>query len=338
VQAALDAMVALKLEPEKNAEDMELFKRYRSAGYPTLLFATADGEELDRLGDFLSADEFLAVIERIKAGDTHAARLARLDQNPGSFELFEPVYEGLMVREDFSQIYSQVAAFQRANPDLDPDPSMPLLQKTYMRQHDWLYGGAARVFHNNWEGIPEIEAPLAAPSLMALLEESPAEMPHADQAERLRNARADDAVMILGMMAGDELSSHLLFSNANFAFDNGRYDLAVDLYEKWFDKVESPHPGDVNLAAWNLFLCRRDLDQAIAMARFAYSLDNGPGVADTLAQLLYSTGEVEQAIEIERKAAAEAGGGEAEGYAAVVARMEAGEDMVDQPDFETYPN
>jgi len=331
-------MVALKLEPEKNTEDMELFKRYRSNGYPTILFATSDGEELDRFGDFMPADEFLAVIDRIRAGDTFAARLGRLDEAPGNLEFFRPVYDGLMVRGDYPQTYARIAAFQAANPDLDPDPSAPLLQQTLMTQHGWLYRGAAQLYNHDWEDIPVIEEPLAAPSLMTLLAESVAEVPHAEQAERLRQACYDDAGIILEMMSEEGPSPDLLFTNATFAFDNGHYDDAVTLYIQWFDTAEDPHPGNVNLAAWNLFLSRRDLEQAVAMARSAYAHDSGPSVADTLAQLLYVTGAVDEGIEIEKRAAAEADGKEAEGYAAVVTRMEAGEDLVDRPEFESYPN
>jgi hypothetical protein len=329
VQAALDEMVALKLEPQKNAADKELFQHFRSTGYPTLLFLTPEGEELDRFDDFMPPDDFLATIDRIKKGDTFAARLARLDEDPGNFALLELVYEGLMVRYDFPQVFSRIAAFRAANPDLEPDPSTSLLQKTYMRQHSWLYRGAGSFYRNDWEGeIPEIREPLAAPSLMELLEENLPEMPRADQAERLRQARSDDAAMILEMTAGLDLPPDLLFANADFAFDNGLYELATSLYNEWFDTAEDPHPGDLNQAAWNLYLCRRDLVQAITIARAAYALDSGPSVADTLAQLLYVTG----------AAAAEAEGEEAEGYAEVVKRMEAGEDMVDRPQFDTYPD
>jgi hypothetical protein len=73
------------------------------------------------------------------------------------------------------------------------------------------------------------------------------------------------------------------------------------------------------------------------MVSTAYALDSGPSVADTLGQLLYVTGAVDEAVEIEQKAAAEADGEEAKGYAEVVKRMEAGEDMVDRPRFDTYP-
>jgi tetratricopeptide (TPR) repeat protein len=326
-------MVALKLEPRKNGADKELFKRFRATGYPTLLFLTSDGEELDRFGDFMPPDDFLATIDRIRKGDTFAARLARLDENPGSFELLELVHEGLMVREDFPGIFARISAFQATNPDLDPDPSMPLLQKTYMRQHSWLYWGAGSFYRNDWEGeIPEIKEPLATPSLMALLEENLPEMPRAEQAERLRQARSADAGMILEMMAGTDLPPDLLFSNADFAFDNGFYDRAADLYKKWFDTVEDPNSGDLNQAAWSLFLSRRDLDQAIAIARAAYALDSGPSVADTLAQLLFVTGSIDEAIEIEQKAAAED-----EDCAEVVKRMEKGEEMTDRPQFDTYP-
>jgi tetratricopeptide (TPR) repeat protein len=331
-------MVALKLEPSKDEADKELFEHFRATGYPTLLFLNPDGEELDRFGDFMPPDDFLGAIDRIESGDTFFARVARLDQDPGNFALLEVAHEGLMVREDFPGIFSRISAFQAANPELDPDPSVQLLQKTYIRQHSWLYRGAGYFYRNDWEGeIPEIEEPLAAPSLMALLEEGLPEMPRADQAQRLRQARFNDAATILEMNADQDISPDLRLSNAEFAFENGHYDLAADLYTKWFETVQNPHPGNLNQAAWNLFLSRRELERAITIARAAYALDSGPSVADTLAQLLFVTGSVDEAIEIERRAAAEAEGGEAEGYTAVVVRMKAGEDMIDRPQFDTYP-
>jgi thioredoxin-related protein len=87
VQAALDEMVALKLEPQKNAADKELFQHFRSTGYPTLLFLTPEGEELDRFDDFMPPDDFLATIDRIKKGDTFAALRslgARVRRSDGS--------------------------------------------------------------------------------------------------------------------------------------------------------------------------------------------------------------------------------------------------------------
>jgi tetratricopeptide (TPR) repeat protein len=332
-------MVALKLVPRKNEADKELFQRFRATGYPTLLFLTPDGEELDRFGDFMPPEDFLAAIDRIEAGDTFFARLARLNENPGNLELLELVHEGLMVREDFPEVFSRISAFQAANPQLNPDPSLPLLQESLMYQHSWLYWGAGSFYRNHWEDeIPEIEEPLAAPSLMALIEEKLPEMPRADQAERLRLARSDDAEEILDMMSDVNLSPDVMFSNARFAFDNGFYDRAADLYAKWFETVEDPPAGDLNQAAWNLFLSRTDLEQATVIARAAYALDPGPSVADTLARLLYVTGSTEEAIEIEHKAAAEAEGEEAEGYAEVVERMQMGEDMVDRPRFDSYPD
>ena len=332
-------MVALRFEPQEDDTGKELFQRYHASGYPTLIFLTADGEELDRFGVFMPPDEFLAAIDRIKRGDTFFARLARLDQDPGSLELLRLVYDGLMLRDDYPQVYSCISAFQAANPGLDPDPSVPLLQDALMRQHSWLYNGAAHFYRNDWaDEIPEIEEPRAAPSLMALLEESLNEMPKTEQAEKLRQARADDAATILGMMSVHDLPPNRLFWNAEFAFDNGHYDLAVGLYERWYKAVQDPFPGDLNQAAWNLCLARRDLEQAIDMARAAYTLDPGPSVADTLAQLLYVTGSRDEAIELEQRAAAEAEGRASEEYAEVAARMKAGDDMVDRPRFDSYPD
>jgi hypothetical protein len=80
-------MVALKLVPRENDAAKELFRRFRLTGYPTLLFLTANGEELDRFGDFMPPDDFLAAIDRIRQGDTFAARLARLDETPGDLRV-----------------------------------------------------------------------------------------------------------------------------------------------------------------------------------------------------------------------------------------------------------
>jgi hypothetical protein len=73
------------------------------------------------------------------------------------------------------------------------------------------------------------------------------------------------------------------------------------------------------------------------MARTAYSLDPSADIADTLARLLYISGESTEAIEYEKKAVKLAEGGRADGYREVVDKMTAGLELDDKPAFETYP-
>ena len=73
------------------------------------------------------------------------------------------------------------------------------------------------------------------------------------------------------------------------------------------------------------------------MARKAYELDPSPDIADTLARLLYVSGEPVEAVELERSAAAAAQGGRAEQYLEVADKMQKLLDLDDRPAFEDYP-
>ncbi len=81
----------------------------------------------------------------------------------------------------------------------------------------------------------------------------------------------------------------------------------------------------------------RENQAAIAMAQEAYDVDREPGVGDTLARLLYVDGKVDEAIEIETRAADGSDGRSAEEFAAVVEMMRSGEDLGDRPSFEDFP-
>jgi hypothetical protein len=62
-----------------------------------------------------------------------------------------------------------------------------------------------------------------------------------------------------------------------------------------------------------------------------------PETADTLARLLYVSGSIDQAVDLEVRAAKQAGGARGESYLEVARRMEAGEKLGDSPSFSTYP-
>ncbi len=73
------------------------------------------------------------------------------------------------------------------------------------------------------------------------------------------------------------------------------------------------------------------------MAQEAYDVEREADVGDTLARLLYVDGKVDQAIEIEIRAAEKSDGRAAEEFTATVEKMRTGEDLGDRPGFEDFP-
>lgn len=70
VRAALDGVVALKLDAERGGKS--LAARYGVDSYPTIVFTDGDGEEVDRIRGYLPPGEFIAESRRIRGGDTLA--------------------------------------------------------------------------------------------------------------------------------------------------------------------------------------------------------------------------------------------------------------------------
>jgi hypothetical protein len=110
------------------------------------------------------------------------------------------------------------------------------------------------------------------------------------------------------------------------------------VYERWFREVGETADADLlNTAAWQLYLTRKSLDTSIRMARAAYQKNPTADIADTLARVLYVSGEVEEAIDLERRAAARANEIDVEFFRTGLERMEQGRELGDRPAFESYP-
>jgi hypothetical protein len=73
------------------------------------------------------------------------------------------------------------------------------------------------------------------------------------------------------------------------------------------------------------------------MVRRAWVLSPSAETADILAWLLYVTGEVVEAIAMERLAVERVDPTMAAGYREALGRMEAGQELGDRPGFELYP-
>ncbi len=331
-------MVSVKLAPSKSEEAEALREQFKVPGYPTMLFLNTDGAELDRLMGFMTPSELLTEIARIESGDTFAAALQKLDKDPGNTEILERAVLGLIGRYGVSAAYDRIDAYALASSDLDAAIADRLQLRAMATEHSMLYSRAGRQYRNEWQDELELEGSRSTPQLLELMESDITNEDTETQASLLRSARADDAGAILAKLGHAGIPQEDLFDTASFAYRNGHYGIAGELYSTWYEKTGADcSSGQLNAAAWNLFLSRTALDSAVSMARQAFAEDSGPGVADTLAQLLYVTGATDEAIEIESKAAEESEGKAAEAFSKVVEIMNSGDELEDKADFEMYP-
>jgi len=338
VQAALQEIVALKLVPKQNDHHKEIGELYSLQGYPTLLYLDSDGTELDRFIGFRPARQFLEELGRVRAGDTFAACIDRLDRNPGHLEDLQRAARGLLERGDTLAALTRIDAFLAASSVLETDPTEGLYVMALGAQHSALYRRAERLYRDEWPELPDVTAARATPALVALLGNGLLDMDREEQALELRQALHADAAELLAAMPEHGLGADELFEAAEFACTTGHYAAGAGLFARWSEAAgDDADSGRLNSAAWTLYLCRSGLDLAVDMARSAYAVDADPDIADTVARLLYVTGEVQEAMAFAERAAAGSEGSAAEQYTGVLEQMRQGAELEDRPDFEEYP-
>jgi thioredoxin-related protein len=337
VRRELDSFVAVRLDAEK--EGAEAARRFGVESFPTLLFLDPAGKEVERIVGFLPPDRFVAEVRRIKVGDTLHACLQRLDADPADADAIRRAVEGLLDRSDPEGAIARLAHFHEA-PGHSHEICRELMFAAGRDLHYRVYLRAAKLWATDDEGWTEsLDVPPAPGSarLAALVDDGFSALDPADQGSALRAARFEDAGALLDLVSPEAAAGDELFGLAAFAFRGGHYEPAAELYGRWFTDPGAAKDADaLNRAAWQLYLARQSLDIALAMAREAHAADPSPDIADTLARLLYITGDSDGAVELELAAAA-ADGERAGGYLEVVEAMKAGLELADRPSFETYP-
>jgi thioredoxin-related protein len=94
--------VAIKIDAEKG-EGIAIAKSYGVHGYPSILFVTADGKEIDRIVGYLPPEEFLKAARDAMAGkNTVAALKARAAKSPSDAALQYDVASKLASRNDMA--------------------------------------------------------------------------------------------------------------------------------------------------------------------------------------------------------------------------------------------
>ena len=336
VRRQLAEIVSLRRNAE--TDGAELAERFNIGSYPTMVFLDPDGSEMDRILGYLPPEPFLSRVERVRTGDTFLASLRHLGENPGDVEAIERSVRGLLERSDPEGAISRVEAFHRATEGSELALYRTLIFAARTELHARVYQRAAKLYRSGWDRSFDVaDAPGTAHLPLALAEGLKA-LAVDDQAATLRQARYDDAADLLEILDVEAAEPQTLLDVADFAFRNGHYDLAAELYVRWDRAVgDMGDPEDLNDVAWRLYLSGRQLEAAIDMAERSFAAEAEPDTADTLARLLYVTGDVEQAVSLEKRAAREADGSRGESFSRVGQRMEEGEPLEDEPSFESYP-
>lgn len=72
-------IVNLKVNAEDNGQGTALAKKFGVNGYPTILFITADGQEVDRIGGYLPPEDFAETMGGILGGKSYLGYSKALD-------------------------------------------------------------------------------------------------------------------------------------------------------------------------------------------------------------------------------------------------------------------
>ena len=335
VRSQLDQLVAVRLDAEGDGRAEA--REFNIESYPTMVFLAPDGEELERIVGYLPPDKLHDEIARITSGDTFFACLQALKKDPANSDAVRRAVAGLLERSDPEGAIAKIRLFHSAEGH-DHVLCQQLMFQAGRDLHYRVYLRAAKLYREGWPATLDVPPIPGSEHLRQLLDDGLVSMDPADQAQRLREARYEDAQQLLDLVSLDDAPAEDLFELAAFAFRGGHYDLAADLYGRWFASPELSHDAELlNRAAWQLYLARESIDTGVAMAREAYEANPSADVADTLARLLYVSGATQEAIDLQQRAAERATGPRAEQYLDVVGTMERGEEMTDEPAFETFP-
>jgi thioredoxin-related protein len=336
VRRELENIVPLRRDAEKEGAD--LAKKFGVDSYPTMVFLDPEGHEMDRILGYLPPEKFLRSVQRIRTGDTFLACLRQLEEDPGDIDAVTRSVNGLLERADPEGAIFRIEAFHQATEGRELDLCRRLMFTARGELHERIYQRAAKLYRGDWPLVLNVPDTEGTATLHALIAEGLMDLPADEQAEKLRQARYDDAAALLEIPDLENATPAALLDAADFAFRNGHFDMASDLYRRWYDdEGDAATPENLNDVAWRLYLSGRRLDFAVGIARQSYVAKPDPETADTLARLLYVTGSIDEAIALEEAAAGEAEGNRSEIYLRVAQRMEAGEKLDDKPTFDSYP-
>ncbi len=340
----MDGFVVIRLDAEKDGKaDAEA---YSVRGFPTVVFIDPAGREVDRIVGYAEPDEYVADLRRIASGDTWAAAAEKVKSGDADETTLRRVAQGFIDRGEAIQALDAIFAF---NDSAESPCCKDLVIAARADMQRTLYRRTERALLRKDRELPDVPEDARAPAL-ALLVADPdvADLTPEEIAARIHDARHEDTGVLLDEAGSlDGASPESVMDLAALAFSGGQYQRGAALYQDAIgDDFRVDDPDLLNQAAWNVYLARESvgpeaLQRATAWARKAYDGKQDPSIGDTLAHLLYVTGQQDEAIALEESLVAtlesEGDTGAVDSFTEVLETMRSGGTFDDAPRFERYP-
>lgn len=136
---ANEHLIPIEIDAEKG-DGIELAKKYRIGGYPTMVFLNAEGEEVDRIPGYLPADDMVGELTRIVNGiDTYPALKARLENSPNDPDIiikFAHKVENMSGLAGAVSYWEKVATLEGASADQQAQARYKIAQHTVAQSAD----------------------------------------------------------------------------------------------------------------------------------------------------------------------------------------------------------
>jgi thioredoxin-related protein len=284
---ALKPFVNVSYDAQKG-EGKALAERLHIQGFPTLVVVDASGNEIDRIEGFRPPDAFTKEIERIQKGeDTLPTLKKRSSDAPDDVEASMALARKLTV-----------AAPADAVGILDKVVEKVKGKDRALEAEAWI--SIARAARNANDSR---RAKAASDHVLAEFSDTP----FAAEAlqESVPSGDPDAALMFLSRFRNDHKNARVsAFANAVVAEVHLR---AAAEALKHRAELSGDDAQTLNEVAWTCFEHKMNLKAAVGWARKAVELSKrDPAILDTLANLLFATGQAEEAVRIEQEALASA--------------------------------
>ena len=268
----------------EQGEGRRLAEQYHVQGFPTMVVVQADGAEVDRIEGFRAPEEFTKEITRIRDGEgTIPALRRRAAENPT-----DPTISLQLARK------LTVAAPQDAETTLETMLQKACPSDREVQADAWI--SLARAARN------ANDAERARLASERVLQEFP-DTPYAAEALQvsLPSDDPDKALAYLGKVTKDTKNTGV--KAYAYAVVAEVHLQAAARALKLRAEAVGDDPQALNEVAWLCFERKLNLRPAVRWARRAVDLSKrDPAVLDTLANLLFVTGHLDEALRIEQEA------------------------------------
>lgn len=291
VRAALQSFVTVRYE-HGHAAANAVIDRFGVHGFPTLLVLGPDGAEWDEVAR-ADADGLVADLERIRRGEeTLPVLRKRLEADPADTEAAVALAERLSQRRPEAAVDLCRQVMARLDPSQRESIASLLLTQGQAETSRGGHDAALALIDRIVTEYPDTRAAAVVGWLLGNC--VPAEDP-----ERML-ALLEKALPLVD----EDQRESLEFTRASL-----HHEAAARAWLRIGERA-GEDPDLLNMAAWECFLRGWNTPQAIGWAREAVALSGrAPHVLDTLANLLFRAGELDEAVQLQAEAVGKAGEG-----------------------------